>query len=84
MQIRDTNLALDREKAERDLIEELVEQFLQNEEVMGYVQDTLDRFQLDFDHRQAMTNDQMELICQYQNVIHAQLVGLMLRRLLGR
>lgn len=74
----------DRDIAERDLVEELVEQFLQNQDVSNYVQDTLDTYQLDFDHRATMTEDQMELACQYQNLIHVQLVAAMLRRLTGR
>lgn len=79
-----SNRALDRDKAERDLIDELVEKFLENEDIKGYVDDTLDSYQLDFDWKESMTPAQMELVCQYQNLIHVQLVAGMLRRLTGR
>lgn len=78
------NRILDREKAEREVIEELVEQFLQNPDVAGYVNDTLDTYNLDFDRLGAMTETNIELICQYQNLIHVQIVAGMLRRLTGR
>jgi hypothetical protein len=79
-----SNRALDRDHAERDLIDELVEKFLENEDIKGYVDDTLVSYQLDFDHTGSLTHEQEELVSQYQNLIYVQLVAGMLRRLTGR
>lgn len=73
-----------RDHQESTVIEELVEEFLERDDVKRYVSDTLYTYDLDFDHSGALTGDQMELVSQYQNLIHVQLVAGMLRRLTGR
>lgn len=78
------NRKLDREKAERELIDYLVEQFYESWPVNKYVGETLDSYQLDFDRNGVMTHEQEELICQYQNVIYVQIISGMLRRITGR
>lgn len=74
----------ERDTAERNLIEELTEQFLQDPKVYEYVNATIESYNLDFDTTQSMTEDQLELVCQYQNLIYIQLVSGMMRRLTGR
>ena len=74
----------DRDQKERELIEDLVEQFYENDRVNTYVNETIMSYNLDFDPRGAMTEAQMELYCQYQNLVYTQLVSGMLRVITGR
>lgn len=70
-------------RTEQEVIEELVEQFLENPMVLDYVLNKLRSYDLDFDMEGALTHQQEELVCQYINVINVQLVAGMIRTLTG-